>query len=452
MEIFKYFGDLLSHKRTLVVKKNLIQSAILKMVSLLSEFYLISLILTYIGSLKFGIILIMFSFLNWFVILDFGVGNSLRNKIAENLAKKKNLLIRKLISTGYAMFIIISIIFLIFFLSINPFLSWTRILSTKEILASEIYFIPLIFFIGFAISFVIKMLNPILLAFQKSALRDMPEVFGKIFVLFLILILIKKNIDPSITVVSLIYVFVPILVTLVFSIYVFFYKLKIYKPSIALVDFTIPKKIFKNSLNFFILQISMIIMMSTDHIIITQLYGPEKVTTYHIAGKYYSLLLVFFIMITTPMWSSYTDAFLKKDFTWIKKVIKSQEIIFCLMIFICIIMFLVSDFIFSIWVGDLIFISTLLSVSWITFVIIRSYNMIYSNFLNGINLLKVQVIVALFISFLNVPLSIFLAKYVGMGPPGVILATAFSFLIDTCFKKIQYNKIISNKAKMIWIK
>jgi O-antigen/teichoic acid export membrane protein len=264
--------------------------------------------------------------------------------------------------------------------------------------------------------------------------------------------LIKKNIDPSITVVSLIYVFVPILVTLVFSIYVFFYKLKIYKPSIALVDFTIPKKIFKNSLNFFILQISMIIMMSTDYIIISQLYGPEKVTTYHIAGKYYSLLLVFFIMITTPMWSSYTDAFLKKDFTWIKKVIKSQEIIFCLMIFICIIMFLVSDFIFSIWVGDLIFISTLLSISWITFVIIRSYNMIYSNFLNGINLLKVQVIVAIFISFLNVPLSIFLAKYVGMGPPGVILATAFSFLIDTCFKKIQYNKIISNKAKMIWKK
>ena len=90
MEIFKYFGDLLSHKRTLVVKKNLIQSAILKIVSLLSEFYLISLVLTYIGSLKFGIILIMFSFINWFVILDFGVGNSLRNKIAENLAKKKN--------------------------------------------------------------------------------------------------------------------------------------------------------------------------------------------------------------------------------------------------------------------------------------------------------------------------------------------------------------------------
>ena len=324
MEIFKYFGDLSIHKRTLVVKKNLIQSAILKIVSLLSEFYLISLVLTYIGSLKFGIILIMFSFLNWFVILDFGVGNSLRNKIAENFAKKKNLHIRKLISTGYAIFIIISIIFLIFFLSINPFLSWTRILSTKEILDSEIYFIPLIFFIGFAISFVIKMLNPILLAFQKSALRDMPEVFGKISVLFLILILIRKNIDPSITIVSLIYVFVPILVTLLFSIYVFFYKLKIYKPSIALVDFTIPKKIFKNSLNFFILQISMIIMMSTDHIIITQLYGPEKVTTYHIAGKYYSLLLVFFMMITTPMWSSYTDAFLKKDFTWIKKVIKSQ--------------------------------------------------------------------------------------------------------------------------------
>jgi O-antigen/teichoic acid export membrane protein len=452
MNFLKYYNHLLKHKRSVIIKNNIIKSLHVKVANILLEFYLISLILSYIGSLKFGIILLMFSFLNLFGILDFGIGNALRNKIGKSLAENKKKLIKKFISTCYALAALISIIFFLCYLSINPFLSWTKILSTEEISDKEIYFIPLIFFSGFTITFVIKLLNPILLAFQKSALRDMPEVIGKFFVVVLINILFKNNIGPSIITVSLIYVFVPITVTWLFSIYIFLYKFKNYKPSFKYIDFTIPKKIFKDSLNFFVIQISMIIMLSTDQIIITQLYGPEEVSVYHVAGKYYSIILAFFSMLLAPMWSAYTNAFLKKDLTWIKKTIEVQKKLFYLIIFICVIMFLISDFILDMWVGDVIYISTSLSISWIIFVIIRSYNIIYGSFLNGVNIIKMQTYTAIGISFLNIPLSIFLAKFVGLGPPGVILATAISFFIDSCIKKNQYNKIISNKATGIWNK
>jgi O-antigen/teichoic acid export membrane protein len=449
---FKYFTHLYNHKRTLVIKKNLIKSSFIKVLSVLIEFYLISLILSYVGSLKFGIILIMFSLLGWFGILDFGLGNTLRNNIGKNLVTKNNKLIKKLISTCYALSFLISIILFIFFLSINPFLSWVKILSTQEILDKEIYFIPLIFFSGFAITFIIRLINPILLAFHKSALRDLLDVGGKFFVTIFIFILVQNNIDPSIIHVSLIYVFVPIIITLCFSIYAFLYEFKNYKPSFKYIDFTIPKKIFKNSLNFFVIQISMIVMLSADHMIITQLYGPEEVLIYHVTGKYYSIILAFFTMLTVPMWSAYTAAFFKKDFIWIKKIIKGQKILFYLIIFICVIMFIISDYFFSIWLGDLIFISTSLSLSWIMFVIVRSYNIIYGSFLNGVNIIKIQTYTAIFISVLNIPLSIFLAKFVGLGPPGVILATAISFFVDSYIKEIQYNKIITNKATGMWNK
>ena len=131
---FKYFSYLLRHKRTVIIKNNIIKSLYLKVASLLIELYLISLILSYVGSLKFGIILIMFSLLNWFGILDFGIGNALRNKIGKSLVQKKNKLVKKLISTCYALSALISIAFFVCYLSINPFLSWAKILSTKEIL------------------------------------------------------------------------------------------------------------------------------------------------------------------------------------------------------------------------------------------------------------------------------------------------------------------------------
>ena len=65
-----------------------------------------------------------------------------------------------------------------------------------------------------------------------------------------------------------------------------------------------------------------------------------------------------------------------------------------------------------------------------------------SSVLNGVNIIKIQTYTAIFISVLNIPLSIFLAKFVGLGPPGVILATAISFFVDSYIKEIQYNKII----------
>ena len=61
MNFLKYYNHLLKHKRSVIIKNNIIKSLHVKVANILLEFYLISLILSYIGSLKFGIILLMFS-------------------------------------------------------------------------------------------------------------------------------------------------------------------------------------------------------------------------------------------------------------------------------------------------------------------------------------------------------------------------------------------------------
>ena len=43
-------------------------------------------------------------------------------------------------------------------------------------------------------------------------------------------------------------------------------------------------------LDFFIIQIASIILFSTDNFIITQLFGPEQVTPYNIALKYFTII------------------------------------------------------------------------------------------------------------------------------------------------------------------
>jgi hypothetical protein len=50
----------------------------------------------------------------------------------------------------------------------------------------------------------------------------------------------------------------------------------------------------------------------------------------------------------------------------------------------------------------------------------------------------------------NIPISIFFAKNLGMGSVGVILGTCCSLIIGSFFAPVQTIKIIKGNAKGIW--
>jgi len=205
-------------------------------------------------------------------------------------------------------------------------------------------------------------------------------------------------------------------------------------------------------INFFIISIDGVVLFTTDNIIITQLYGPELVTPYMIASRYFGISFMLFIIVVQPLWSAVTDAYSKNDFKWIKNIMIKLRKIWFLSAVMTLLMLIISPFIFKLWLADQVKISILLSLSWTLFIIIRNYTSIYTQFINGVGKLKIQLIITLFSIIFNIPASIFLAKYVGMGISGVITATTISVLISSIFKTIQYHKIINNTARGIWNK
>ena len=75
------------NKRTLRAKKNITVSFISKAISILIGFIIVPLTLSYIGEVEYGIWLTIASIISWFSFFDIGLGNGLRNKLAEALAK-----------------------------------------------------------------------------------------------------------------------------------------------------------------------------------------------------------------------------------------------------------------------------------------------------------------------------------------------------------------------------
>lgn len=140
------------HKRSIIAKKNIIISFLLKGISIIISLILVPLTLNYLNPTEYGIWLTLSSVLSWINFFDMGLGNGLRNKFGEARAKNDMKLAQSYISTTLALIIIlISLIFLLFIV-INPFLNWTKILNTNASFGHELSLTVLFVFVFFLLA------------------------------------------------------------------------------------------------------------------------------------------------------------------------------------------------------------------------------------------------------------------------------------------------------------
>jgi O-antigen/teichoic acid export membrane protein len=201
---------------------------------------------------------------------------------------------------------------------------------------------------------------------------------------------------------------------------------------------------------FFIIQISSLIVFATHNLIITQLFSPADVTVYNIAFKYFSIPMLVFGVILSPFWSAYTEAFVKRDFGWIRKVNRRLVQLWILFVVGLLFMLTGANFFYKIWVGTEIQIPSILSVLMTIFTIISMWNNIYAYFLNGVGKIQLQLYNAIVVGILNIPLSILFAKHLNIGVAGVILATIVCLTPSAIWSPRQFHKIVNQTAKGIW--
>jgi O-antigen/teichoic acid export membrane protein len=73
---------------------------------------------------------------------------------------------------------------------------------------------------------------------------------------------------------------------------------------------------------YFVIQIAIIVVFSSNNLIISKLLGSSEVTHFNILMQLFSTALIVFSLITTPYWSAFTEANISKDNQWIKSAIK----------------------------------------------------------------------------------------------------------------------------------
>ena len=439
-----------SSNRSSLLQKNIIASFIIKGWSAIIVLLMVPATLHCLGEYNNGIWLTISSMLLWIDNMDIGLGNGLRNKIAEYMAHGESERTRSLVSSTFAMLtciiIPVMLVLLLLIMAGDPY----QVFNAVPDKAPHLEQVLMVTVILVCTSFVFKLIGNFYMGLQLPAVSNLLITLGQTLALIGTYIVLWSG-SHSLMLIALVNTAAPLLVYLLAYPYTFFYRYPQLRPSFKLINFKEAKAVINMGVQFFIMQISSVILFMTSNILISNLFSPAMVTPYQITYRYFSILLVIFTVICMPFWNATTDAYQRNDIAWIRNATRKLRLMIVGILFCLIVMIALSDIVYAIWIDRQTVIDLRMSIVMAAYIFILIYSMRYSYFINGIGKLRLQLIFTTVAAVLFIPLAYLTTQ---------LTHSIIWFMIVMCLvnipglivNRIQFYKLINGKANGIWMK
>jgi len=454
-KITNYFNK--GQERTVLTKKNIALSFVIKGITILCSLIMIPLTIGYVNPERNGIWTVLYSMIFWLSLFDIGLGNGMRNRLAEAKALGDNESAKKYISSTYAIVGLISLGLFVLFSFINPHLDWTKILKNVPLdYAGEISGLVWISMLSFCLIFFLNLLKMVVIADQRPAIAAFLDMLGQVLTLGGIFVL-SKTVPPSLISLGLVTGLAPVVVFIIANIYLFKTRYKDWRPSFQHIQFGLARNMMTLGIKFFIATCAAFMITQTLPFLIQRLTNPTEVTNFNTAFKLFSLVFNVIGIIIVPYWSSFTDAYTQKDFIWMKKSMTMLHKFFVVLLFFQIILLALSGPIYYLWVNhwmtnsaNTLNIRPAMSIAVCIYVCTMTWLNINIYPINGIGKLKLQVYSSIFEMIMLIPVALWAGTR--WGAPGVVFASVLVQTPRMIWAPIQLNKLIKNKATGIWNK
>ncbi|MFW0716675.1 lipopolysaccharide biosynthesis protein [Pedobacter sp. N23S346] len=434
--------------RELKIFKNVIISFGVKGGSILVGLILVPLTINYISATNYGIWLTLSSLMSWMSFFDIGMGNGLRNKLTHAIAHEQYDEAKRYISSTYAALILISGSVFLLFCLINPLINWRGFLNIPPTVTADMHLLLLVLIGAFCIQLSVQIINVVVTSIHQSALAGFISFLGQLGVLITVLIL-KYTVQASLLMMTIALAFVPLFILLTATFILFNGRLKKIIPSVRHVKLTYAKEILHVGGSFFLIQLGALVLFQTDNIIITRVIGPEAVTCFNIAYRLFSIVIMAFTILMTPYWSAFADAYAKKDLVWMKTNLRKMKRIWLLIsILIIPVLFLLSDVLYSLWIGNSVAISKTLSFAMACYAVVYTGMSLNSYFLNGLGKIRLQQYLYIIACFVNIPLSVWMTGKIGVA--GAVFSNVLVLAVMMTLLWIQSNKILAGVNSGLW--
>lgn len=448
-----YFKLTRGSERSSKLKKNVLLSLFVKAGSIICSLLLVPASMNFVNNdvsnERYGIWLTISSIVAWMSFFDIGFTNGLRNKLAEAFGFKDYKVAKVYISTTYVILSVIFLVLMVVLLLLVRNFDISPLLKINMDYESDLKVALYVLIVYFCVTFILRILSVVLIADQRPAYSSFIDFLGQGLSLVAVLFLPSGS-DGSLAVLSYSLCIPPMLVWLVFTLICYGKDYRECIPSLKNIDFKYAGCILSLGLKFFVIQIAALIQFQTANLLIARLISMEEVTQYNIAYKYFNVLYMVFMILLQPFWSAVTEAYSKGDTVWIKSSVKRYVQLAALTFVGGLLMLVASDFVYSIWIGNKVFIPFELSAWMFIYIYTMIFGAIFVYFVNGIGALKIQYVSSLISPLLFIGVVFLLVKVFNIGVISILVASIIANFNGLILAPMQYYKVIIKKNKGIW--
>lgn len=444
MNIKRIFGG---DRRTALIKKNIAGSLLIKGWSCVVQFLIVPLSLQCLTKYEYGIWLTINSILMGIDAIDVGLGNGLRNRLAEAMALDNRDMARQQVSTTFFMLVMIMLPLIMLFAVSMQFVDCNALMNVSPELVPDMRGILVASVAIMGSTFIFKFIGNMYMGLQLPAINNLLVVLGQTVSLGVLFVLSLLG-HSSLMTVAVAFTASPLLVYLIAYPVSFCGKYSFLAPSLRFFDKESLHSLFGLGVKFFVIQVSGLMLFMSSNVIISHVMNPAEVTPYQIAYRYFSILYMLFAIIASPLWSATTDAYTKGDWDWIRRAMRKMNMLLVVSVAFVMLMIVVAPLFYHLWIGDKVEVELSLNIMMAIYSYMLVVSNSYSYILMGIGKIRMILIVTVSEMIIFVPIEYFACKYVG--PTGLLTSLILSTAICAILNNMQLKYLSLGKAKGIW--
>ena len=375
-----------------------------------------------------GVWFTLVSILNWILMFDLGIGNGLRNHLVPQINAGNMEEVKKLVSSAYILLGSISAVAGVLGLVAVRNINWNKLFNISETELSE-YVLRVsiqIVFIGIILQLFLKIITSIFYAMQKTALPNLLTLVSSILILIFVNVYHSNSVENKLIMLSYMQVICTCVPLLIATIIVFTTKLKDACPSIHSFSLKYGLKVGGLGGQFFVIQLCLLVISSTNEFLISNLCGAAYVVEYQTYYKVFYMVVTMFSLLTQPMWSAFSQANAVGDFKWMRKIYSGFLVLALLGTLATVGISAMFQFIVDIWLGDnSIVVFYKYSLGFVILVGMQLFINASTCVANGTNALKCQIICTVIGAVIKIPFAIMITNWLGDWV-GVIIANCLA--------------------------
>lgn len=439
-----------SDGRSSLIVKNILASFFIKGWSVLVQLMLVPTTLACLGVYENGVWLTISSVLIWIDNMDIGLGNGLRNKLAEAMAHNDYAKGQQYVSSTFAMLAIIIVPTCLLLIFLELFTDTYNVFNVDKGIVANLDIILVVTTIMVCSTFIFKFIGNFYMGLQLPAVNNLLVTSGNTISLLATYCIYLSGIH-SLLLVALVNTAAPLLVYIISYPITFSGRYSQLRPSIKSVKLSVAKELFSIGRSFFILQISGVMLFFSSNIIISNLFSPSMVTPYQIAHRYFMVATLIFTIVGVPYWSATTDAFARNDMEWIKRSNRILNRLILGLVLLLSLMIILADWIYGIWIDDKAYVPFKMTLIAGVYQFILIWSTRYSFVINGFGYLRLQLIMTVLAAIAYIPLAIAVGRSTN-DINWLLIVMCLINIPGLVVNVIQYNKIVNGTAIGIWKK